>query len=69
MKLTDLEAEHRETGDIRVIVETPKGARIKFKYLPEHNLFAVNRVIPVGMLFPVQFRLRPFDPRGRRRSD
>lgn len=59
MKLTDLKPEDHETGDIRVIVETPKGARIKFKYLPEHDLFAVNRVIPAGMLFPFNFGFIP----------
>jgi len=59
MKLTELEPEDPETGDLRVIVETPKGARIKFKYLPEHELFSVRRVIPAGMVFPFNFGFVP----------
>lgn len=59
IKLADLGPEDPETGNIRVIVETPKGARIKFKYLPEYDLFAVRRMIPAGMLFPFNFGFVP----------
>jgi inorganic pyrophosphatase len=59
MRVVDLEPEDDESGDVRVIVETPKGSRNKFKYLPEHDLFAVNRVIPAGMMFPFNFGFVP----------
>jgi hypothetical protein len=36
-----------KSGAVRVIVETPRGSRNKFKYLPELDVFSLDRLTPV----------------------
>lgn len=43
----------------RVIIETPKGRRNKFKYEPEEGLFSLSRVLPQGFIFPFDFGFVP----------
>src|SRR5262249_55598863 len=35
-----------------IVIETPKGSHHKFKYMPEHGLFGLHRVLPTGSIFP-----------------
>ena len=44
---------------VRAIVETPPGHRSKFNYDPESGLFALNKVLPAGMAFPLAFGFVP----------
>jgi inorganic pyrophosphatase len=44
---------------VRVIIETPKGSCNKFKYLPEHDVFTLDRILPVGSVFPFDFGFVP----------
>jgi inorganic pyrophosphatase len=46
-------------GTCRVIIETPKGCRNKFKYDPETNLFMLGGLLPEGMMFPFDFGFVP----------
>jgi inorganic pyrophosphatase len=46
-------------GNLRVIVETPKGSRNKFKYEPEFGLFRLSAVLPLGATFPFDFGFVP----------
>jgi inorganic pyrophosphatase len=46
-------------GTCRVIIETPKGCRNKFKYDPESNLFMLGGLLPEGMMFPFDFGFIP----------
>jgi inorganic pyrophosphatase len=38
-----------------VVIETPRGSAEKFAFDPEHQAFALKRVLPVGMVFPFDF--------------
>ena len=48
-----------ETGDVRVIVETPKGSRSKFGYDEELGLFKLTGLLPAGASFPYDFGFIP----------
>ncbi|AWN42719.1 inorganic diphosphatase [Methylobacterium durans] len=48
-----------ETGDLVVIIETPKGSRSKYAYDPEIGTFELKFVLPEGMSFPVDFGFVP----------
>jgi inorganic pyrophosphatase len=43
----------------RVIIETPKGSRNKFRYNPETRLFMLGGLLPEGMMFPFDFGFIP----------
>lgn len=53
-----LEAYDTETGELNVIVETPKGSRNKYSYDEEHGLFVLKFVLPAGASFPYDSTLR-----------
>jgi inorganic pyrophosphatase len=44
---------------LRVVVETPKGSRNKFKYDPELGAYALSSVLAEGMKFPYDFGFVP----------
>ncbi len=44
---------------LRVVIETPKGSRNKFKYDPELAAYRLNMVLPEGMVFPYDFGFVP----------
>ena len=44
---------------VRVIIETPKGSRNKYKFDPKLGTFKLNRVLPGGMEFPYDFGFVP----------
>src|SRR5919205_292634 len=48
-----------QDGNLRVIVETPKGSRNKFKYEPDLGLFRLSGVLPLGTTFPFDFGFVP----------
>jgi inorganic pyrophosphatase len=43
----------------RVIIETPKGSRNKYKYADEFGCFELAKVLPEGMVFPFDFGFLP----------
>jgi inorganic pyrophosphatase len=43
----------------RAIIETPKGARNKFKYDEDSGLFMLGGLLPEGMMFPFDFGFVP----------
>jgi inorganic pyrophosphatase len=43
----------------RIIIETPKGSRMKFAYDPQSGLFELRGLLPEGMLFPFDFGFIP----------
>jgi inorganic pyrophosphatase len=57
--LLNLEAFDPETGKLNVIVETPRGSRIKYKYDPHRRLFKVHSLLPMGSTFPFDFGFIP----------
>lgn len=50
---------NKEKRECKAIIETPKGHRNKFKYLPESGLFGLSHVLPQGFSFPVDFGFIP----------
>lgn len=48
-----------EAQIVNVVVETPKGGRIKFKYDEELGVFEISRLLPKGMVFPFDFGFVP----------
>jgi inorganic pyrophosphatase len=44
---------------LRVVIETPKGSRNKFKYDPDLGAYRLNMVLPEGMVFPYDFGFVP----------
>src|SRR5437588_4077225 len=47
------------SGDLNVVVDTPKGSRNKFEYDEEHGLFRLGGVMPAGAVFPYDFGFVP----------
>src|SRR4051794_4295657 len=39
-------------GEVNVVVETPKGSRVKYAFDPESGFFELRRALPEGMMFP-----------------
>ena len=48
-----------ESGDLNVVIETPKGSRNKFTYDEELGLFRLGGVLPAGAIFPYDFGFVP----------
>ena len=48
-----------DTGDLNVIIDTPKGSRNKFKYDERLGIFTLKHVLPAGMSFPFDFGFVP----------
>jgi inorganic pyrophosphatase len=55
----DLPAWDAASGNLNVVIETTKGSRTKLKYLPEEQIFALNKVLPRGTVFPFDFGFIP----------
>ena len=49
----------RDTGDLRIVIETPKGSRNKYAYDVEQKVFELKKVLPAGMDFPYDFGFIP----------
>ncbi len=45
--------------DLRVVIETPKGSRNKYKYDPDCDCMELSTVLPEGMTFPYDFGFIP----------
>jgi inorganic pyrophosphatase len=48
-----------DSGDLNVIIETPKGSRNKFRFDEKLGLFRLGGVLPVGASFPFDFGYVP----------
>lgn len=44
---------------LNVIVETPKGSRVKYAYDPKSGFFMLSKALPEGMVFPFNFGFVP----------
>jgi inorganic pyrophosphatase len=49
----------RKTGDLNVIIDTPKGSRNKFGWDEKRSLFELKGVLPAGAVFPYDFGFIP----------
>jgi inorganic pyrophosphatase len=57
--LSEITPFHKKTGDLLVVIETPKGSRNKYSYDPECDCMQLSTVLPEGMIFPYDFGLIP----------
>ena len=48
-----------DTGLIRVIIDTPRGSRNKYKFDDALGVFKLSRILPAGMSFPFDFGAIP----------
>ncbi len=48
-----------QSGDLNVVIETPKGSRNKYTYDKELGLFKLSGVLPAGAVFPFDFGFVP----------
>lgn len=48
-----------KTGELRVVIETPKGSRNKYDYDPDCDCLELATVSPEGMSFPYDFGFVP----------
>ena len=56
---TRLKPIEKDSGNLQVIVETPKGCRNKFAFDPKQRIFSLKKVLPAGMAFPYDFGFLP----------
>ena len=56
---SELSATDSHSGEVNVIIETPKGSRNKFDYDEERGLFKLGGVLPAGAVFPFDFGFVP----------
>jgi len=54
-----LEAIDSKSGDLNVVVDTPRGSSIKFKYEEARHVFTIARFLPIGLVFPFDFGFVP----------
>jgi inorganic pyrophosphatase len=52
-------ATYDKSGDLRAVIETPRGSRNKFRYDPECDCFELATALPEGMSFPFDFGFVP----------
>jgi len=57
--LTELETFDPDSGELYVIIETPRGSPNKFAYDPDNDLFRLKKVLPAGSVFPYDFGFIP----------
>ena len=57
--LIDLPVRDRETGDVTVVVETPRGSRNKYKYDGKWRALRLAAVLAEGLSFPYDFGFVP----------
>jgi inorganic pyrophosphatase len=42
----------RKDGSVNVLVESPRGSTVKFKYDPDEDVMTLSRPLPAGVVFP-----------------
>src|SRR4051794_7073263 len=48
-----------ESGCLNVVIDTPKGARNKYKFDEKTGQWRLSKILPVGMAFPYDFGFIP----------
>jgi inorganic pyrophosphatase len=49
----------KSSRQLNVVVETPKGSRVKYAYDNKKGMFIVSKALPEGMVFPFNFGFIP----------
>ena len=48
-----------KVGQVNVVIETPRGSRVKYAWDKEREIFVHKRLLPLGMVFPYDFGFVP----------
>jgi inorganic pyrophosphatase len=59
MNIVQLKPFDPQSGDLNVVIETPKGSRNKFAYDLELELYKLKGTLPLGASFPYDFGFVP----------
>lgn len=59
MALDRLPLVDKDSGDLTVVVETPKGSRNKYKYDPKGGVIRLGAILAEGLAFPCDFGFFP----------
>jgi inorganic pyrophosphatase len=54
-----MEPKENKPNSFRVIVETPKGSDVKYKYDEQNDCFVFDKILPFGHVFPFNFGFLP----------
>jgi inorganic pyrophosphatase len=54
-----LEPYEKNSRQLNVVVETPKGSRVKYAYDKKKGMFIISKAMPEGMIFPFNFGFIP----------
>ena len=54
-----LPAVDARSGDVNVVIDTPRGSRNKYAFEPALGVFALRHVLPAGAVFPFDFGFVP----------
>ena len=54
-----MEAKESKQNILRVVVETPQGSDVKYKYDEQHDCFVFDKILPFGHVFPFNFGFLP----------
>ena len=57
--MAHLSAREPDSRLVRVVVDTPKGSRNKYKYDETLGLYRLSKVLPLGLAFPYDFGFIP----------
>ncbi len=49
----------RKSGNVNVVIDTPKGSRNKYSWDEKRELFELSGVLPAGAVFPYDFGYIP----------
>ena len=49
----------QDSGELNVIIETPRGCRNKYSYDEKRGVFKLSSVLPAGAVFPFDFGFIP----------
>jgi inorganic pyrophosphatase len=49
----------QDSGELNVIIETPRGCRNKYSYDEKRGVFKLSGVLPAGAVFPFDFGFIP----------
>ena len=57
--LSEIPSTDQDSGDLKIVIETPKGSRNKYRYDPDCDCLELVTVLPEGMMFPYNFGFVP----------
>lgn len=50
---------YNDEGILQVVIETPKGSRLKYAFDHDRRVIALRKILPAGMVFPYDFGFVP----------